>query len=100
MTDFNCEHVLKPDHCHPKVHCPERHDVEDCTGTISLKCHCPLLRTKTFVLALPPQTEAQLAAFETNTFNAWENAGFLVMAHSILDTGAGWGFAFTVGWYV
>ncbi len=91
------------DHCAPS-HAHEEHHDEDnhCHGTVELKCnnHCHQLRTRSFVVNVPPQNEVQLRAFIQNTFNAWQNAGYLIMAHSVIDTGAGWTFAFTVGFYV
>ncbi len=106
--DHKCEVVQKPDHCHPSHPAPGQHDDHDehCTGeiqgTVTLHCdnHCHQLRTRTFVINEPPQTEVVSRAFEQNTFNAWENAGYLVLAHSLLDTGGGREFILTVGWYV
>jgi len=84
--------------CYP-VH-PHHHDDHSlCHGSIKLDCVCPMLKTKTFVLNIGPQTEVSLNSFQVTTFNSWEVAGYLIMAHSLVDTGAGWGFAFTVGWY-
>ncbi len=91
------------DHCAPSQ--PQQHHEDhddDCKGEIVLHCnsHCHQLRTRSFVINVAPQTEAQLRAFMQNTFNAWQNANYLVMAHSVIDTGSGWTFTFTVGYYI
>ncbi len=106
--DHKCEVVLKPDHCHPSHPAPGQHDDHDehckgeIQGTVTLHCdnHCHQLRTRTMIVAISPRTEPQLRAFELATFQAWENAGYLIMAHSLIDTGAGWSLTFTVAWYV
>ncbi len=103
MTDFNCEIVQKPDHCHPKVHCPDPGLVDECEGVIEgsirLNCTCPHLHTRTFVINIGPNTEPQLRAFVQNTANAWEAGGYVIQAVNVLDTGAGWMLVIAVGWY-
>ncbi len=108
MNDKATAPTIEPKNIQDKTHCRpheprphhEHHDHHKCHGTIELDCHCPILKTKTFVLNVGPQTEATLLTFEGNTFAAWENAGYNIMAHSITDTGSGWLFVFTVGWYI
>ncbi len=73
-------------------------DVE-LTGKLTMECCCPQMYTRTFFIQLGPQTEPQLNAFVNGTVAAWEGAGYLVLAHSIVDTGAGWMIGLTVGWY-
>lgn len=103
MTDFKCEIVQKPDHCHPVTHCPEHQDHDECEGsiqgTIKLDCRCPQLHTRTFVINVGPQQEPALRTFVGNTTSAWENAGYVIQAINVLDTGAGWMMVLTVGWY-
>jgi len=107
-VDHCCEPVVVDDHCHPDHPAPDPgHDHDgDCKGVIqgnvTLHCdnHCHRLRTRSFVINIPPQTEPAMRAFEQATFNAWENGGYLVMAHSIVDVGAGWNLSLTIAWYV
>lgn len=96
------KNVEEKTHCHPHQPRPhdDHHDHHKCHGHFELDCHCPILKTKTFVINVGPQTEAALMAYQQNTFSAWENAGYNVMAHSITDTGAGWLFVLTVAWYL
>lgn len=69
------------------------------TGQLTMQCCCPRLYTRSFFTQLAPQTEAQLKTYGDGTVAAWEGAGYLIMAHSIVDTGAGWMLGLTVGWY-
>ncbi len=103
MSEFECELVQKPDHCQPTHECPDPGQAEECEGSIEgvikLNCRCPHLHTKTFVINIGPQTEPQLRAFVGNTANAWENAGYVIQAVNVIDTGAGWMLVIAVGWY-
>ncbi len=100
MGDFKAAVVLKGDHCHPQHRCPDPHEHDHCEGTIKLDCHCAKLRTQTFIVNIGPQSEPSLNSFLQTTVNAWEAAGFLILGHSLIDTGAGWMLGLTVGWYV
>ena len=74
-----------------------------CDGTLKIECCCPptpQIVTRTFHQNIGPQSEAALIAFLMATTTAWENAGYLILAHNATDIGAGWMFNFTVGWYV
>lgn len=71
-----------------------------CDGTLRIHCCCPQLTTSTFTHDFGPQTEAQLLAAADSLLSAWEAAGYLVIAHSLVDTGAGWAMVITVGAYV
>jgi len=101
MTD---DYTVKEDRCEPNMPCPQP-EPRDCEGDITLQgklvmeCCCPQLRTKTFIINIGPQTEASLFTFLQNTVDSWESNGYLVMAHSLVDTGAGWGLGLTVGYY-
>jgi len=97
--EFKPTHVVKPDHCQPGQPVPhEEH--EPCVGTFTMERCCCKLMTRTFVLQEGPKTEPQLLAFNQATFTAWENAGYLILSQSLVDTGAGWQLSFTVGWYI
>lgn len=99
--------VQKTDHCAPSqpVPTPQEPDVCDSqfsgnlSGVIKMACCCPKLRTRTFVIQVPPQGNPVYAAFLTTTINAWEAAGYLVIAHHAVDVGGGWVLVLTVGWY-
>jgi len=95
-----------PNHCEPSHPAPVDHVDETCEAEVTLSgklhgltCCCPHLVTRTFAIDVGPRTEAQLRAFNQGTANAWEAAGYLIQAHSLIDTGAGWMLLLTVGWY-
>ena len=68
-------------------------------GMIKMPCCCPRLYTRTQILSLGPQTEAQLVNLLQSTVSNYEASGYLVLAHSLIDTGAGWALGLTIGWY-
>ena len=95
----------KTDACVPQVQCPQP-QAEDCNAEVQLtgklmhmECCCPRLYTRTYIIDIGPQTEPQLQAYLANTVASWENAGYLILGHSLVDTGAGWKLGLTVGWY-
>jgi hypothetical protein len=101
-----------------QVQKPETDDDDDCKmecegtldaqgslslqGRIMMECDCcgSRFKTKTQILQVPPQTETSFDAFLQAQVDAIENAGKLVIAHSIVDAGAGWIVGLTVGEYV
>ena len=71
-------------------------------GRIRLECDCcgARFKTKTQIIQVPPQTEGSFDSFLQAQVDAIENSGKLVIAHSIVDAGAGWIVGLTVGEYV
>ncbi len=78
---------------------------ENCEGTIEgqikLHCHthCLRLKSHTMVLVLGPQSEADLVTLIQGTAQAYEASGYVVLAHNLADTGAGWVLGLTIGYY-
>ena len=68
-------------------------------GKLFLECCCPRLYTRTQIIQIGPQSEGNLQAFLQGTVNAYEGAGYVVLGHSLIDTGAGWLLGLTVGWF-
>lgn len=112
MADFEPTNVVKQDRCEPQQPPPEPtpQQTDPCvgqltgsiTGTVTMEnccCCCPQLRTRTFIVPISPQTVPQLQTFMQNTVNSYEAQGFVVLAHSLTDTGAGWTLGLTIGWY-
>jgi hypothetical protein len=101
--------VQKADHCAPSIPLPTPtpQQVETCdsqfsgnlSGVIKMACCCPQLRSRTFVVQVPPQVNPTYAGYLQATINAWEAAGYIMLAHHGIDVGGGWIFVFTVGWY-
>lgn len=93
--------------CQPDCPAPPGTDQEPCTGTlqgaitgtVTMECCCPRLYSRTFIVQVPPQTEGSLQAYLQNTVNAYEAGGYVVLAHSLVDAGAGWMLGLSVGWY-
>jgi hypothetical protein len=101
MTDDNG----KPDPSDDKSYCEgtlEGQGSMQFSGAIRLECDCcgSRFKTKTQILQVPPQTEQSFDSFLQAQVDAIENAGKLVIAHSIVDAGAGWIVGLTVGEYV
>jgi hypothetical protein len=71
-------------------------------GRIMMQCDCCGCRfkTKTTILQVPPQTEQSFDQFLQTQVDNIENSGKLVIAHSIVDAGAGWIVGLTVGEWV
>lgn len=69
------------------------------TGTVTMECCCPRQYTRTFIVNIGPQSEGALITYLQNTVNAYENAGYQIVAHSLVDVGAGWLLGLTVGYY-
>ena len=96
--------VLQDDCCRPDCPPPTTEN-EPCegdiqlAGKIALECCCPRLYTQTQIVAIGPQSEASLVTFLQGTVTAYETSGYLVLAHSLIDTGAGWALGLTIGWY-
>jgi hypothetical protein len=92
-------------HCCPDCPAPTPQQEEPCeadvalTGKLTMECCCPRLYTRTFHTQLAPQSEAALLAYLAATAAAWEAGNYLLLGHSIVDTGSGWLFGLTVGWY-
>lgn len=101
MTDF--KNVEQKDGCKPDTPAQPQATKDPCTGeihgTVSMECCCPMLRTRTFIVSIGPQTEPQVAAYLQNTVNAYEGSGYMILAHSLVDVGAGWLLGLTVAWY-
>ena len=74
-------------------------DQEYCEGKIMMPCCCPQLHTRTQILNIGPQTIQQLQQLLQQTVSNYEAQGYLVLAHSIMDAGAGWKLGLTIGWY-
>jgi hypothetical protein len=72
-------------------------------GTIRLECDgcggCEKLKTETNIISVPPQTEGNFANFLQTTVSNYENDGYLILAHSVVDVGGGWLVGLTIGWY-
>ena len=100
------QNQMDNDCCKPDCPPPSTQD-EPCTGTLSgaitgtvtMDCCCPRLYSRTFILNPPPQTIAQLQTYLQNTVSAYENSGYIVLAHSVTDAGGGWVVGLTVAWY-
>jgi len=69
------------------------------SGLLKMQCCCPQLRSKTFVIPVPPQQNPAFQAYLAASIAAWEGAGYLILAHHSIDVGGGWVLVFTVGWY-
>ncbi len=96
--------VVQQDRCEPDIPPPGTQQ-EPCeadvqlAGKLTMECCCPRLYTRTQIVNIGPQSEASLINFLQGTVNAYETTGYLVLAHSLIDTGAGWALGLTVGWY-
>ena len=105
MADHDVNANVQQDAIHPDCPAPTPQQEDPCEGDLTLSgklvmpCCCPRLYTRTFILDLPPQTETALTAQKQATVNAWETAGYLILAHSTEDTGAGTRLGLTVAWY-
>lgn len=93
------DNVKKGNGCGPSEPAPQQTNEEYCEGTIRIPCCCPKLMTRTFIVPIGPQTEPQVAGFMSTTVNNYEANGYLILGHSLVDTGAGWLLGLTVGWY-
>lgn len=82
----------------PNEPAPQQEEQEYCEGKIMLPCCCKL-QTRTQILNIGPQTEAQLITLLQTTVSNYEASGYLILAHSLIDTGAGWALGLTIGWY-
>ena len=99
--------VQKADRCEPSEPAPQQQDQEPCqgtlegsiSGTLRMDCCCPRLITRTFIIQLPPQQVSNLLQVLQNTVGAYENNGYMVLAHSLTDTGGGWMLGLTIGYY-
>ncbi len=98
--------VVQQDHCEPDIPPPPTTDQGPCEGDIQLagrivlNCECCRLVSRTNIVNIGPQTEASLITFLQGTVNAYEGMGYVVLAHSLVDTGSGWLLGLTVAWYV
>lgn len=92
------EVVQKDTHCEPNEPAPQA-EHEMCEGKIMIECCCPRLQTRTFTLEIGPQTVQQMRGYANATVNNYENAGYVILSMMLVDSGAGWVFGFTVGWY-
>lgn len=101
----NVQAKQEANRCTPDCPAPQPQQEEPCegevrlTGALVMPCCCPRLHTRSFAIQVGPQTEAQVQAYIQATVNAWEGAGYLIMAHSLTDIGGGWLLNLTVGWY-
>ena len=93
------DNVVNSDGCVPDAPAPQQNEPEYCHGTIKMECCCPRLYTRTFIVPIGPQTEPQVTTFLGNTVTSYESNGYLVMAHGLVDVGAGWLLTLTIGWY-
>ena len=91
------ENVQKTDGCEPNEPAPQQ-ETEYCEGTFKMEKCCCKLNSRTFIVSIGPQTEPQLAAFTQNTVSNYEANGYVVLAHSLVDTGSGWLLGLTIGW--
>ena len=111
MTEHDVTNVTGADGCHPDMPAPEvptttgdgDEHPHNChghiNGTVSLHCCCPRLHSRTWAVEVGPRTEPQLRSYAASTLNAYEAAGYVVLAHSLVDAGAGWILTLTIGWY-
>ncbi len=101
MSDFEPQMVQHDSHCEPQEPPPGTDDVCEgtITGTVRLECCCPRLYSRTLQANIGPQAEADMANFIVATANSYEANGYVVLGHSLTDTGAGWRLFLTVGWY-
>ena len=79
----------------------QQSDGDCCHQTMELRIHTPYRWqqvTSTVGVDIPPQSEADMMAFISNTAQAFEAAGYRIQAHSLVDKGAGWIFFVTIGW--
>ena len=76
----------------------QENEQEYCEGTIMLPCCCKL-HTRTQILKLGPQTIDQLKDLLQATTANYEASGYRVLAHSLVDVGAGWLLGLTIAWY-
>ena len=103
---FEPVNEVRDDCCCPQEPPPST-DQEPCqgtltgsiSGTVTMDCCCPRLYSRTFIVTIGPQSEGSLVAFLQNTVNSYENMGYVVLAHSLIDTGAGWVLGLSIGWY-
>lgn len=98
-----CENQQGSDGFGPDCPAPTPQQKEPCTGTITgtvqMECCCPRLYTRTFALLLPPDFAANIQGTIQSTVNNYESNGYLVLAHSLTDSGGGWLLGLTIGWY-
>lgn len=113
MSQHDVQAVINGEHCEPSTPAPTPQNEEPCegeivgkahgcldiTGTVTMPCCCPRLYTRTFVIDLPPQSNPSVSGTIQATVNAWEAAGYLILAHGVMDTGPGYRVTLTVGWY-
>ncbi len=83
----------------PSEDAPQTQEQEYCEGKIMMPCCCPRLYTRTQILQLGPQSEPDLQNLLQTTVSNYEASGYLVLGHSLIDTGAGWVLGLTIGWY-
>lgn len=101
--------VVEQDCCKPDCPAPTPQQTDEyCEGTLTgtingtvrmEKCCCPQLMTRTFIVDIGPRNLAALIAFLQSTVTAYETTGYLVLAHSLTDTGSNWLLGLTIGWY-
>ena len=96
--------IVEQDCCRPDCPPPGTQE-QPCEGDIQLAgkvvldCCCPRLYSRTQIVNIGPQSEANLINFLQNTVSAYEAQGYIVLAHSLIDVGAGWVLGLSVAWY-
>ena len=71
------------------------------TGRVTFEnCCCCKLVTETQIIDTGPITDADLVTLLQTTVTNFETAGYLVLAHSLLDVGGSRVVGLTIGWYV
>lgn len=113
MTDFKVQNKVTANSCEPSTPAPTPQQEEPCEGVLTgrahgcleiegkveMPCCCPQLRSQTFIVPINPQGIPQLQGFLQNTVTAYENQGYVILAHSLIDSGSGWVLGLTIGWY-
>ena len=64
------------------------------------QCCCCKLKSETLIIDTGPISDADLVNLLQTTVTNYENAGYLILAHSLLDVGGSRVIGLTIAWYV
>ena len=69
----------------------------NCAGTVNLQC--PRMRSKTIIAKLNQAPFNGLRTQMQDLVDYYEGQDYVVLAHSLVDVGAGWMVGLSVGYY-